>query len=662
LSHTSNAFPGSPDFSLSNDPFFLTTAETTEDCIRLLDTQGRVQFMNRRGQVLLEIESWERNRGVYWPELLPNVSFEAAHLAVQAALRGEVARFRAYCPTARGGSKWWDNVVAPVHARQSGEIIGLLAMSHDATAEFTALRFLEAVIESVPFVVLVKDAVDGRIQLVNHAAEELYGLPRDQLIGKTNYDPFTARQAEHFERTDRQAIDSGALVDLLADAVETQRGLRYFRTRKVVIDGPAGPQHVVSIIEDVTEQREGDEALKLAVARAEAANHAKSEFLANMSHEIRTPLNGVVSVADVLAGTTLDTRQREMIEIIRTSSRTLERVLSDVLDLSRVEADQLELKEEPFELARAIRDLADLQTLRAEAKGLSLTIETAAEADGWRLGDVARLKQVLGNLLDNAIKFTEAGRVSLRVEPQEQEVRFVVSDTGVGFDPNIGDRLFERFQQADGSITRRFGGSGLGLAIARRLAELMGGHIDFDSRIGQGSWFAVTLPMPAAPPPTPAHEPAVSGRDPARAPRVLVVDDHPTNRKILELCLELLGADIVEAEDGGQAVEAFASGRFDVILMDMQMPVMDGLTATRLIRERERAQAVNRTPIVMVTANALPEHVRASLDAGADRHVPKPVSATNLIATITELLGECRDACASSEVELIDATGSGGRK
>jgi PAS domain S-box-containing protein len=647
LPPTSAAFPGGPDFAPSNDPFFLTMAGTTQDCIRLLDTEGRVQFMNGRGQELFEIEDWRANQGFYWPELLPEVSSGAAHAAVQSALQGATARFRAYCPTAKGAPRWWDNVVAPVF-RETGELVGLLAVSHDATTELTALQFLEAVIESVPLVVIVKDPVEGRIELVNRAAEGVYGLARDQLIGKTDYDFFDADRAAHFADLDRQAVQSGGMVDVLADPVQTPHGLHYFRTRKVVIDGPDGPEHIVTILEDVTDQRDAAEALKLGAARAEAANRAKSEFLANMSHEIRTPLHGVISAADLLAATPLDERQREMVEMVRVSGRTLERLLSNILDLSRAETGRLEVVAEPFDLEATVREVASLHASRAWEKRLSFSAEVTPQALGWFIGDATRLKQVLTNLLDNAVKFTERGEVDLRVEPNVEGLCFSITDTGVGFDPSMGDRLFEKFQQADGSLTRRFGGSGLGLAMTQRLVELMGGRIEFDSRPNCGSRFTITLPLMPASSPDPAGEADGAAAEFGCALRILVVDDHPTNRKVMELCLEPLGAEIVEAEDGREAVDTFTSGGFDVVLMDIQMPIMDGLAATRAIREWEQAQAAVRTPIVMVTANTSPEHVRASLAAGADRHTPKPTSAQHLIATIAELLQQARRAGAGA--------------
>jgi signal transduction histidine kinase/CheY-like chemotaxis protein len=374
-----------------------------------------------------------------------------------------------------------------------------------------------------------------------------------------------------------------------------------------------------------------------------ASHRAQSEFLANMSHEIRTPLNGVAAIASALSRTALSPRQAEMVRIIASSAGTLERLLSDVLDLSRIETGAVEIEHEPFHLADAVRAVTALASARAEEKGLALRLSLDPRAEVEVLGDSVRLKQVLTNLVSNAVKFTETGHVQVTLEEAGEldgaaYWRISVEDTGVGFDPAQKARLFDRFQQADGSVTRRFGGSGLGLAISRQLVLLMGGEIDAASRLGEGSTFTLRLPLPRAParllgPPAPPPEP-----DPLQRPvRILMADDHPTNRRVVELLLSELSVELVSAENGREACELYAAHPFDLVLMDMQMPVMDGLTAVARIREHEAAQGLPRTPVVMLTANALPEHQAASLAAGADMHMPKPIQAHRLFAVLQAL-------------------------
>jgi len=405
---------------------------------------------------------------------------------------------------------------------------------------------------------------------------------------------------------------------------------------------------IVTVVNDITDLKRDATALAEARDAAEAANRAKSEFLANMSHEIRTPLNGVIGLTQALARTELSADQREMLDLIQSSGHTLQTLLSDILDLARVESGRLEIAEEPFDLVRAINDAARLYAAPAAEKGLQFFVEIEPAAKIWLCGDVVRLKQILTNLVSNAVKFTTSGFVSLTATTGTDRsgapiVRFTVEDTGVGFDAAAKARLFTRFEQADGTITRRFGGTGLGLAICRQLADMMGGHLDCESEAGGGSAFILTLPMVLAEAPAIQAAPVPDAlRADERRIRVLVADDHPTNRKVVELILGQAPVNLVSVEDGAKAVEAARSQTFDLILMDMQMPVMDGLTAVREIRIHEATMGSGRTPIVMLTANALPDHVAAGQAAGADRHLSKPFDAAELIALVSELGGERR--------------------
>lgn len=376
--------------------------------------------------------------------------------------------------------------------------------------------------------------------------------------------------------------------------------------------------------------------LRVARRRAEDANRSKSEFLANMSHEIRTPLNGVVAMADALSRRSLASAEQEMVRIIQSSGVTLERLLSDILDSAKIEAGQVTIEAAPFALGDAVRDIAALWGPKV-AGPVSLTLQLDPSLDRMVVGDVVRVRQILANLISNAIKFTAQGVVAVTVAPTVgNRVRFTVADTGVGFDADQKARIFTRFQQADGSITRRFGGTGLGLAISRELASLMGGDLDCASIPGEGSrfWFELTLPSAAQ-----AAEAAHAEVDAApEGLRVLLADDHPANRKVIEVLLSPTEAVLVSVENGQEAVDACALERFDLILMDMQMPVMDGLTATAAIRAAELAQGWARTPILMLTANAMAEHVEAGRVAGADGHLAKPVTTGTLFAAIAAVL------------------------
>lgn len=396
-----------------------------------------------------------------------------------------------------------------------------------------------------------------------------------------------------------------------------------------------GVPEIHSNIRDISERKAQSRALEAARIDAKAASDAKSMFLANMSHELRTPLNGVIGVVDLLAKTALSSHQQELADIIASSSAQLDQLIGDVLDLAKIEAGELVLARDPMLVSDVLKSVTDVLDVRAHEKGLSIDTCLTVDAAAPVIGDPLRLKQVLTNLVSNAVKFTEAGRVSIFVSRAADDYRFEVRDTGIGFNEGQRQAIFGRFQQADGTITRRFGGSGLGLAISRDLVMAMGGDIDCSSRVGEGSTFGFTVPLsPANASPEVVEEIAV---DVPRAGRVLVVDDNATNRRVAELLLRAIGMEVACVEDGNEAVEAFLSGAFDVILMDMMMPVMDGITATMAIRDIERRDGLRRTAIIMLTANILPQHISASLDAGADLHLPKPLSASSLFEALSKV-------------------------
>ncbi|CAN5377745.1 hypothetical protein BH09PSE2_BH09PSE2_05540 [soil metagenome] len=329
-----------------------------------------------------------------------------------------------------------------------------------------------------------------------------------------------------------------------------------------------------------------------------------------------------------------------MVSLVETSADALSRLLSDVLDLARVEQGGLELVGEAFDLQTFTHDVATLFGWRAAEKGVSFACEVEPAVCGTYASDAVRLRQILSNLLSNAVKFTDAGSVTLRVSagPQAGTLAFAVRDTGVGFSPEQADRLFERFSQADGSITRRFGGSGLGLAISRALALRMGGDLQATGVAGEGAEFTLVLPLkPLAvaepcPQPSAAHDLIAGHRL-----RVLLAEDHPVNRKVVELILASADVDLRSVENGMEALEALREERFDLVLMDVQMPVMDGLTAMRAFRRFELVTGAVRTPVIALTANALPEHAGASLAAGADEHMTKPISATTLLDMVARI-------------------------
>lgn len=392
-------------------------------------------------------------------------------------------------------------------------------------------------------------------------------------------------------------------------------------------------------------------ALDRTLSEAESANSAKSQFLANMSHELRTPLNGIIAMTELLREHQTDPRGREMAATIISSGHTLEHVVNDILDVAKIEAGLLKFEAAPFELDELLKVAAQLHGAAAAAKGVTLGLTIHDDASGVYLGDRTRVSQVISNLISNAVKFTETGGVQVTARwHKDRGLCLSVSDTGVGFDRVTAARLFQRFEQADVSVSRRYGGTGLGLAICASLTEIMGGRVTVRSVPGKGSTFFAHLALPrignAAVVVSEPASPCFDGD--GRSLRVLYADDHAVNRQVVKMILEPLGVDLTLVENGREALDILTASAFDIVLMDVQMPEMDGLTATRLLRTHETASGLSRTPVISLTANAMPDDVGRSLAAGADLHLPKPIRPAKLLEAIDQLLATSPHAAAAA--------------
>ena len=406
---------------------------------------------------------------------------------------------------------------------------------------------------------------------------------------------------------------------------------------------------IVGVMRNIDHEKRAELTLAKARDDAESANRAKSLFLATMSHEIRTPLNGVLGMAQAMAMDELTSVQRERLGVVHASGEALLAILNDVLDLAKIEAGKLDLEDIEFDLEEVARGAHQAFTDQANKKGLSFALDIE-NAQGIYRGDPTRLRQILYNLVSNALKFTDKGEISVMARWQDEALALAVTDTGVGIPADRLQALFGRFDQADASTTRRFGGSGLGLAICRELAEMMGGSIDVESTLGFGSTFTVSLPLqrvgdgrsslalPA--PPAPEDEAY------ALKLRVLAAEDNTVNQLVLKTLLNQIGIDPVVVSNGAEAVIAWEENDWDVILMDVQMPKMDGPTAARAIRAQELDSGRSRTPIIALTANVMSHQLAEYITAGMDGHVAKPIEAGRLFEALEAILG---DAPAANE-------------
>ena len=640
---------------------------------KALERTEAAEAQLRRGQKLLDtvgtmarIGGWEYDiatlrmswsKEVYRiygidPAVAPTIEIAVApfpsesRAAILSAFRAVVEHGTPYDLTVRfidpQGNQLWVRMLATAE-QIDGVTVRVTGAFQDVTEQYEAQARLDRAVRGTQDGIWEQDIVSLKMwlsprfrELLGYTAEELPD-GQDTFAQLVHPEGFVTYERN---RDSDAAAAKGRKVDVDMRLRHRDGDYRWFRVRaSSSTDALTAHTMVSGSIRDVTAHREAQLALHAATRAAAEASRAKGEFLANMSHEIRTPMNGVLGMTELLLDTPLAPAQRQFAETIRSSATALLTLLNDILDFSKIEAGKLNVEHAPFELRRCVDDIGNMLAMQAAAKGLQFRVNIDRSVPEHFLGDPHRLRQVLVNLCGNAIKFTSRGSVTVEVFTPGQHgsrtlVTFEVRDTGIGMAPETVERLFQPFTQADASTTRHFGGTGLGLSIVRRLVDLMEGEVAVSSAPGTGSLFAFTLPLEtaAAAPSEPQRFPrleAFAGLAPiASGAAVLIVEDNEVNREVATRFVERLGCAATAVPDGKAALDLCAQREFSLILMDVQMPVMDGLTATRELRRREASG--RRTPIIALTASAMSGELDRCLAAGMDGLLTKPLEVVRL--------------------------------
>ena len=638
---------------------YLSVMEAAPDPIIVYDIDGMVTYLN---PAFTGTFGWTMEESLgHRTYSVPEEDVSETKDAIERVFRGETIRSLATRRLTKDGGILDVQLSASMFMGRDGKPAGRIMILRDVTARekmAAALReseerYRSLFEESIDAICIA--GADGKILDFNRAALDMWGYTREEML-----------------RLDASGLyfDPGNRSSFKQD-IETKGSVRDYEVRYRKKDGTlmecrestilyrADDGSIIGyqgIIRDVTERNRMLVELRQAKEDAETANRSKTEFLASMSHEIRTPMNAIIGMADLLKETPLTPEQLQYVRVFSSAGENLLKIINDILDISKVEAGQLDLEQIDFDLVEIVEKTCEVVAMRAHEKGLDLAFHVRPDVPNYLVGDPVRLRQILINLIGNAIKFTAKGEVFLEVKKQSSELigkgakdvelLFSVTDTGIGIPPEKRNLIFDSFTQADSSTTREYGGTGLGLTISKRLVALMGGLIRVESEVNQGSTFSFTARFQVqADPKRFVQTPLVAAKEPAMAMpaapadlqplHILLVEDVEDNRLLIQSYLKKTPYQIEMAENGVIAVEKFTSGKYDLVLMDIQMPVMDGYTAAREIRAWERKQGVKKvTPIVALTAYATKEEEQKSVDAGCTAHLTKPIKKARLMEAI----------------------------
>jgi PAS domain S-box-containing protein len=618
---------------LNAESYLASILSASEDAIMSHDLEGYMTSWNRGAENIFGYSQHDiigRHINMLIP---PDLVEEQENIVEKAKSGGCTKNYETVRRKKDGNLIELSIIVTPIHDAK-GDVFGVLKIARDITQLRLADRtsaYLGAIVESSDDAIISKD-LNGFITSWNQSAERIFGYSASEAIG---------RHISFLIPTDRANEEEGILTTLKTglriDHFETVR--RHKDGHLINVSLTVSPikdrnGHIIGaskVSRDISERLKSDEALR-------EMSRKKDEFLANMSHELRTPMNAVIGIASILKDIDgVPNHVRKLIDTLKFSANNMMDLVNDLLDFSKIEADAFGLENVEFSLSEQIGKVVSVLAVKAEEKGLALRTHFSPSADRHFLGDPLRLNQVILNLLSNAVKFTDKGAVDIEVEGKKRadsdivDLLIKVTDTGIGIPENMLENIFEKFTQADSSITRRYGGSGLGLTISKAIVEKMGGNISVQSQLGKGTSFIIELPLVSVISSEDQETLEISSSIKEAVNRdVLLVEDYEPNILVASTMLENLGFNYDIARNGIEALRAFAKRNYDVILMDIQMPDFDGLEATRRIRQIETIHGISRTPIVAVTAHVREQDKAACLEAGMDDFLPKPFDSMHL--------------------------------
>ncbi len=626
-------------------------------CTKIVDLEFNLKYMSRAGVEALKVEGASQFYEKPYPFSFFPESFKKSmrECLEKVKTTGEIATHEDSIVNAEGDELWFYSTIAPV-TDDRGQLDYLIVVSSDITDRKNVEKELQktetkshAALENSPVCTKIVD-LDFNLQYMSRAGIEGLGIEDiTEFYGKPyplEFYPESFRTP--MKKNLKQVKETGEVITQEASVVDTEGNELWFHSTIVPVNDDQGQlEYIIVVSSDTSVRKQAEMSLKSAAEAAQAANTAKSQFLANMSHEIRTPMNAIVGFSDMLANEDLTDEQAANVGVIRESAANLVNLINDILDFSKIEAGQLDVEKTDCSLSRLLNSIESITKTQAEEKSIDFQVLANKDVPGQITSDSFRLHQCLVNLVNNALKFTEQGYVHLKVSVEERNnehfIRFDIEDTGIGIPAQRQQAVFDSFTQADGSTTRKYGGTGLGLTVTKQLIELLGGELTLTSELGEGSVFSFTLPTGVDITGQPLLNRDIvldQGSDVSQRAetslfygKVLVAEDVEGNQRLMELMLSKLGVEVVIAQDGREAVQKALSQSFDLVLMDMQMPNMNGYEATRMFRQQD-----SKTPVVALTANAMKGDDEKCLNAGCDGYLTKPIDRRELPRILAKYL------------------------